>query len=98
MWGMIARITTVAGKRNEMISILQSSANAMPGCLSYIVATDQSADEVLWVTETWEDQAAHDAALSLRQVQDAVPRARSLVANFERIAMTNPVWSAEPNR
>lgn len=95
MWGMIAKITTAPGKRDEMISILESSAAALPGCLSYIVAKDQAGDDILWVTEAWESQSAHDASLSLRQVQDAMPRAKPLIARFEPIAVTTPVWGTQ---
>ncbi|HLY41890.1 MAG TPA: putative quinol monooxygenase [Terracidiphilus sp.] len=91
---MIAKITVAAGKRDEMIALLQESADGMPGCLSYIVARDAANENVLWVTEVWESQAHHDSSLSLRQVQDAIPRARPLVANFERIAVTEPMWMA----
>ena len=64
----------------------------MPGCLSYVVAQDPADEELLWVTEAWDSQASHDASLSLRQVQDAIPRAKAIVANFEKIAVTTPVW------
>lgn len=92
MWGMIARITTAPGKRDEMISILRESAANMPGCLSYVVAEDSGEDNILWITEVWDSQASHDASLSLRQVQDAIPRAKAIVANFEKFAATIPVW------
>ena len=95
MWGMIAKITTAPGKRDEMVGILETSAAAMPGCLSYIVAMDRANEDVLWVTEAWESQSAHDASLSLRQVQDALPLAKPLILNFERIAVTAPVWGTE---
>jgi len=94
MWGMIARITLAAAKRDEMIALLEESADDLPGCLSYIVSRDAADQNVLWVTEVWESQAHHDASLSLRQVQDAIPRAKPLVASFERIAVTEPVWMA----
>lgn len=95
MWGAIAKITCVAGMRDEMIVLLQQSAAKMPGCLSYIVANDASSQDVLWVTEVWESQQDHDSSLTLRQVQDVLPRAKPLVANFARIATTTPVWGAE---
>jgi quinol monooxygenase YgiN len=95
MWGMIAKITTNPGKREEMIAILQGSAAGLPGCLSYVVAADAAQEDVLWVTEVWASQADHDASLTLRQVQDAVPRARPLVAKFDRVAVTRPAWGPE---
>jgi quinol monooxygenase YgiN len=94
MYGLIAKLTTVAGKRDEMIAILKESAADMPGCLSYIVAKDAADANVLWVTEAWESQASHDASLSLPAVKKAIPRAQAIVANFEKIAVTIPVWGA----
>jgi quinol monooxygenase YgiN len=91
---MIARITTLAARREEMIGILEQSATGMPGCLSYVVAKDAEAADVLWVTEVWQSPQDHDSSLSLRQVQEAIPRARPLIVNFERVAVTTPVWGA----
>jgi quinol monooxygenase YgiN len=92
MWGMIAKITLVPGKRDEMIAILKESAADMQGSLSYIVAKDAADENTLWVTEVWESMASHEASLSLPAVKSAIPRAKAVVSNFERIAVTSPVW------
>jgi quinol monooxygenase YgiN len=92
MWGMIAKITVLPGKRAEMMGVLKTSAANMPGCLSYVVANDASDENVMWVTEVWDSRASHDASLSLPAVKEAVPRGKALVANFERVAETIPVW------
>jgi len=44
MYGLIAKLTVVPGRREEMVGILKESAADMPGCFSYVVAKD-SADE-----------------------------------------------------
>jgi quinol monooxygenase YgiN len=92
MWGMIAKITVLPGKREEMMGVLKTSAANMPGCLSYVVAKDASDENVMWVTEVWNSRASHDASLSLPAVKEAIPRGKALVANFERVAETIPVW------
>jgi quinol monooxygenase YgiN len=92
MWGMIAKITLLPGKRDEMIGILKESAADMQGCLSYIVAKDAADENTIWVTEAWDSMASHDASLSLPAVKNAIPRAKAIVSNFERITVTNPVW------
>ena len=94
MWGMIAKITLVPGKRDEMIAILKESAADMQGCLSYIVAKDAADENTIWVTEVWDSMASHDASLSLPAVKNAIPRGTAIVSNFERVAVTNPVWRA----
>jgi len=94
MWGMIVKITLLPGKRDEMVEILQESAADMPGCLSYVVAKDVGDENTIWVTELWDSRASHDASLSLPAVKNAIPRGKALVSNFERIAVTSPVWGA----
>jgi len=94
MYGLIVKLTTVAGKRDELIGVLRESAANMSGCLSYVVAKDAVQEDVVWVTEAWDSQASHDASLSLPAVKAAIPRAKPLVANFEKIGVTHPVWGA----
>jgi len=92
MWGMIAKITCFPGKRSQLLEILKQAAADMPGCLSYIIAESPDEDNVLWVSEAWDSQTSHDASLSLPGVREALPRARPLIVEFERIAVTDPVW------
>jgi quinol monooxygenase YgiN len=94
MYGLIAKLKTTPGKRGEMIGILKESAVDMPGCLSYVVAKDSADEDTIWVTEVWDSQASHDASLSLPAVRNAIPQAKQLVADFEKVAVTNPVWEA----
>jgi quinol monooxygenase YgiN len=94
MYGLVVKLTAVPNKRDEMIAILKESATAMPGCLSYVLAKDSADENVVWVTEVWESAASHDASLSLPSVKNAMPRVKPLLSNFERIAITTPVWGA----
>ena len=91
MYGLIAKLTMVPGKREEMIEILMGSAAGMRGCLSYVVAKDSVDDNAIWVTEVWDSAASHDASLSLPAVKNAIPRAKEVISGFEKIAVTNPV-------
>jgi quinol monooxygenase YgiN len=92
MYGLIVKMTAVPGQRDDLISVLRGSAAEMPGCFSYVVAKDATDENVLWVTEVWDSASSHAASLSLPAVKDAIPRARSMVASFERVAVTNPAW------
>ncbi len=91
MYGLIAKMIVVPGKREEMIAFLRESAANMPGCFSYVVAQDSANEDTIWVTEVWDSRASHDASLSLPQVQAVIPRAKAIVASFEKIAITAPV-------
>ena len=91
MYGMLGRMTAVAGKRDALLAILLESSDGMPGCLSYIVAKDLKDPDALWVTEAWERREHHDASLALPQVRAAIARARPLIAGFDSHAETEPV-------
>ena len=91
MYGLIVKLTAVAGKRNEMIKLLTGAAVDMPGCSSYVVAKDSVDENVIWVPEVWDSVASHDASLSLPSVKKAIPQAKSLISAFDKIAATTPV-------
>ena len=89
MYGLIARIKAVAGKRAELAAILVPGEGGMPGCLSYIVAEDPADADALWVTEVWVDEAAHKASLGFPPVQAAIAKGRPLIAGFDNRVVTN---------
>jgi quinol monooxygenase YgiN len=91
MYGLIAKLTAVPNKREELIKVLEEGTKNMPGCRSYILAKDAADENVVWVTEIWDRAESHDASLSLATVKDSVARAKPLIAGFEKVAVTNPV-------
>ena len=92
MYGLIVKLMAVAGARAQLIALLGTSSANMPGCINYTIATDASDENVLWVTEIWDCEASHAASLALPAVKAAIPMAKPLVARFERVATTEPVW------
>ncbi len=91
MYGIIGKIVAIPGKRDELIAILITGTNGMPGCLSYIVATDTMDPEAIWVTEVWESRERHQASLSLPSVQNAIHLGKPLIAGFGERFETNPI-------
>ncbi len=91
MYGLIGKINAVQGQRNELISILLEGTQDMPGCLSYIVAHDPADPNGIWITEVWQDQASHQASLSLPSVRQAIELGRPLIAGFGERYETNPL-------
>jgi quinol monooxygenase YgiN len=91
MYGLIGKVSTVPGKRDEFAAILLEGTGGMPGCLSYVIATDPSDPDGLWITEVWENQASHQASLGLPAVQAAIARGRSLIAGFSNRVETVPL-------
>lgn len=66
----------------------------MPGCLSYIVATDPKDADALWITEVWDSPDSHKASLALPMVQEALTAGRPLIAGFAERFETNPLGGA----
>ncbi len=91
MYGLIGKITAVPGRREELAWILLEGTKQMPGCLSYIVASDGGEADVLWVTEVWDNQDSHRASLSLPAVKEAIAKGRPLIAGFGSRVETAPI-------
>jgi quinol monooxygenase YgiN len=91
MYGLIGRMMAVPGRRDALVAILLEGVGGMPGCLSYVVATDPADADAIWITEVWESQASHQASLALPAVRDAIARGRPLIAGFGPSTVTLPV-------
>jgi len=91
MFGLIGKMTAVAGKRDELVAILLGGTGSMPGCLSYIIATDPADANAIWITEAWDSKASHDASLSLPEVRAAITKGKPLIAGFGDSVVTAPV-------
>lgn len=91
MYGLIGKMRTTAGQRDTVIGILLESTGSMPGCRSYVIATDPSDADAIWVTEVWDSKETHAASLKLPQVVQAITTARPLVAGFAERFETSPV-------
>ena len=91
MFGLIGKMLAAPGQRDALIAILLESVGTMPGCLSYIVATDASDANAIWITEAWDSSESHAASLKLPAVQQAIGRAKPLIAGFGERFTTTPV-------
>jgi len=91
MYGLIGKCTARPGQRDELIRILLEGIDAMPGCLSYVVARDPDHPDGIWITEVWETAEGHRASLRLPGVQAAITRGKPLIASFDMHQVTEPV-------
>ena len=91
MYGLIGKMRTTPGQRDALLAILLEGTDAMPGCLSYVIAQDPLDVDAIWITEVWTDAASHKASLSLPAVQQAIAKARPLIAGFDSHVETVPV-------
>jgi quinol monooxygenase YgiN len=91
MYGLIGKMIATPGQRDALIERLTDGVDAMPGCLSYIVARDPADSNALWITEVWDNEASHKSSLSLPSVQNAITRGKPLIAGFGERFVTEPV-------
>jgi len=96
MYGLIGKMRAHPGQRDALITILLEGTVAMPGCLSYIIAKDNTDADAIWITETWETAAHHKASLALASVQAAITKARPLIAGFADRFETEPIGGHSP--
>ena len=91
MYGLIGKMTAVPGQRDALAAVLLEGTGAMPGCLSYVVATDPADPDALWITEVWDSQASHQGSLALPAVKAAITKGRPLIAGFSNRVETQPL-------
>lgn len=91
MYGLIGKMTTAEGKRDELIKVLLDGTSTMPGCMSYIVAKDPADANAIWITEVWDTKENHEASLKLPSVQAAIAKGRSMITGFGERFITEPV-------
>jgi quinol monooxygenase YgiN/uncharacterized glyoxalase superfamily protein PhnB len=91
MYGLIGKMIAIPGQRDALVGILLESTGDMPGCLSYVVATDPADENAIWITEVWDSAESHQASLTLPAVREAITRARPLIAGFDSSIPTEPV-------
>ena len=91
MYGLIGKITVAPGSRPLVVAALLDGVQAMPGCLSYVVAEDPADADAIWVTEVWDSKDSHADSLKLPAVQQAITRARPHITGFAQHVETVPV-------
>lgn len=90
MFGLLGKMTAVAGQRDALIEVLLAGINDMPGCLSYVVARDTTDANAIWITEVWDSEASHKASLTLPAVREAIAKGRPMIAGFSDQVRTEP--------
>jgi len=90
MYGLIGKLVSVPGRRDELMQILIKGSGGMPGCLSYVVAADAAEPDAIWVTEAWDSEASHKASLALPQVREAIAKGKPLITGFGERFVTAP--------
>ena len=91
MFGLIGKMRAAPGSRDELVAILSDGTQAMPGCISYVVAEDPTDADAIWITEVSDSEDSHKASLQLPEVKAAIAKGRPLIAGFDMSVKTKPV-------
>lgn len=90
VYAIIGQMLATPGKREELIGYLAEGSATMPGNLDYQIWRDKADENSIWITEVWKDEASHKASLALPQVQEAIRKARPIIAGFGARAEVEP--------
>lgn len=93
-FGQFGEITTVEGKRDELVHILLEAAetlNAVEECELYIVSVKEEVPNGIWVTEVWQNAEAHKASLSLDAVKNLIEKGRPLIKGMNSMNTFSPI-------
>ena len=82
MSGLITEFRVHPAQRAAFEAVLMGAVLGLEGCLSYVVASDTSRDDAVWVTEIWRDQASHVASLAADRVRAATAETRPMITGM----------------
>lgn len=93
LYGLLGRIRTVPGKRDELVSRLQRSSRDVPGKLVYLISLERDDPDAFWITEVWRDKAAYEAVAGT-DGREGRAEVQSLVLAVEHRVETIPLESS----
>jgi quinol monooxygenase YgiN len=71
------------GQGDALAAVLLDAADALADvseCLLYVVSRSSDDEDMVWVTEAWTHQKAHDDSLNDERVKALIQRAMPLIA------------------
>ncbi|KIL51658.1 hypothetical protein KP77_11700 [Jeotgalibacillus alimentarius] len=87
-FSLFGKFTVEEENRDLLADILLEAAESMKeqeACEVYIVSVSESEADAVYVYETWRDEEAHQASLSLEVTQKLISRAKPIITGMERI-------------
>jgi len=91
MYGLHGRIDARDGHGDELAGYLLAGVEELAdhGCRLYVVSRPDDTPDAVYVYEVWTDVEAHRASLQLPSVQEAIAKARPIIAGMsERVEFT----------
>ena len=77
-YGLHGKLTAKSGKGNELAGILLEASKLVSkakGCQLYLVSTDPTEENMVWITEVWDSQEDHDNSLKMPGVRELIGKA-----------------------
>ena len=96
MYGLIGKFRALPGRRDDLVALMKSGSAPMPGCISYVLATDPADADLIWITEVWETQADHAASVEIPAIAETIRQAMPLIASFDMHQEVVPVDVFQP--
>jgi quinol monooxygenase YgiN len=90
-YGLFGKMIAAPGKRDALIGYLLAGTGDMPGCHIYVIAKSPTEPDAIWITEVWASRQHHADSLKLPAVQEAIGKARPIIAGFGERFETIPV-------
>jgi len=96
MYGLIGKFRALPGRRDDLVALMKSGSAPMPGCISYVLATDPADADLIWITEVWETKADHAASVEIPAIAETIRQAMPLIASFDMHQEVVPVDVFQP--
>ena len=93
LYGLLGKIRTVPGKRDELVALLQENSRDIPGKLVYLISLEKDDADAFWITEVWQDKAAYEAVAGI-EGREGRANIQSLVLALEHRVETIPLESS----
>ncbi|TFE00569.1 putative quinol monooxygenase [Jeotgalibacillus salarius] len=93
-YSLFGKFIVQEGKRDLLADILLEAAESMKDldeCEVYLVSMSENEPDAVYVYETWDNEEAHQASLSLEATQTLISRAKPIIAGMERISTLKTV-------
>lgn len=81
-YGLHGHLKTIEGKTQELAEILIKASELVStaeGCKLYMVGTDETKANTVWITEIWDSKADHDNSLQVPGVRELIGQAMPLL-------------------
>ncbi|PQA54873.1 putative quinol monooxygenase [Siphonobacter curvatus] len=90
-YGLFGKLKALPGQGQALADFLLEAARLLDtasGCQLYLVSTDVTDADTIWVTEVWDTQEDHDRSLQAPAIRELIGRAMPLLAERPEPGMT----------